>query len=571
MADLPELRVTGAAARLILDGTYNRTLELLFVDSAGDPEDMTGRTVAFDLVSDDDPGGDALWSATVDTTDEATGRLLAPTIASELAALDLTHLWFRITEPAATTAPVYGPAVITSTGAVGSVASSIAVASGPAASLTIQSAGAPGPEGPEGPEGPAGNDGPAGPPGADGADGADGAPGADGQTVLNGTGAPGSGLGADGDFYIDTGAWVIYGPKAGGSWPAGQSLVGPGSGDVVGPDGATAGNFAALDATGKVLSDSGAAPADFATAAQGAAADSAVQPGDPVADLGYDNGTSGLTATDPQAAVDELADTIATYVDPRLNVDPAAQADGEIPFVVGGAWTSDVPSAENLGLGTAAEADIGTGSGDVAAGDAAAYGPASATDSAIALFDGPGGKTLKNSAVAISTDDTFASDSDAKVPTEQAVKAYVDANAGGGDAQPVGTRERIVAAFDGMSASDGATVVASQTPYGYQQETNAIDKYVEWEVYLSAGTWKMNVGYTTAINGGIVTPSIDSSDLSTIDMYTGSTVWRNTASYTGIVVGSSGVVPVRFRAASKNASSSGYYIRLYAIEFVRTA
>lgn len=37
----------------------------------------------------------------------------------------------------------------------------------------------------------------------------------------------------------------------------------PSGGDVTGPAGATAGNFPALDATGKILSDSGSKPADF--------------------------------------------------------------------------------------------------------------------------------------------------------------------------------------------------------------------------------------------------------------------------------------------------------------------
>lgn len=100
-------------------------------------------------------------------------------------------------------------------------------------------AGATGPQGPAGPTGPAGPVGPAGPPGAKGDTGAqgppgiDGAPGptgpagADGHTVLNGTGAPANTLGHDGDFYIDTATDVLYGPKAGGNWPAtGTSLIG---------------------------------------------------------------------------------------------------------------------------------------------------------------------------------------------------------------------------------------------------------------------------------------------------------------------------------------------------------
>jgi hypothetical protein len=62
--------------------------------------------------------------------------------------------------------------------------------------------------------------------GADGADGADGAAGVDGKTVLNGAGAPGAGLGVNGDFYIDTTASALYGPKAGGAWGAGTNLIG---------------------------------------------------------------------------------------------------------------------------------------------------------------------------------------------------------------------------------------------------------------------------------------------------------------------------------------------------------
>ncbi len=53
-------------------------------------------------------------------------------------------------------------------------------------------------------------------------------------TIRNGSGAPSSGIGIDGDFYIDTSAEQIYGPKTSGAWGSGTSLVGP-----TGPTGAT--------------------------------------------------------------------------------------------------------------------------------------------------------------------------------------------------------------------------------------------------------------------------------------------------------------------------------------------
>jgi len=55
-------------------------------------------------------------------------------------------------------------------------------------------------------------------------------------------------------------------------------------------------------------------------------------------------------------------------------------------------------------------------------------GPGTSTDDAIALFDGTAGDTLQDSAKTISTDGTFAADSDALIPTQKAVKTYVDAS-----------------------------------------------------------------------------------------------------------------------------------------------
>lgn len=52
--------------------------------------------------------------------------------------------------------------------------------------------------------------------------------GAGANTVWNGTGAPSVGVGVNGDFYLDTSAYCMYGPKASGVWPGScTSLVGP--------------------------------------------------------------------------------------------------------------------------------------------------------------------------------------------------------------------------------------------------------------------------------------------------------------------------------------------------------
>lgn len=58
--------------------------------------------------------------------------------------------------------------------------------------------------------------------------GVNGADGADGKTVRYGTGAPSNALGVDGDFYVNTTyPPTLFGPKSGGVWPAGVSMVGP--------------------------------------------------------------------------------------------------------------------------------------------------------------------------------------------------------------------------------------------------------------------------------------------------------------------------------------------------------
>lgn len=74
-----------------------------------------------------------------------------------------------------------------------------------------------------------GQEGPQGPPGEDGQDGADGK---DGSKIYTGNGSPDVSLGVEGDFYLDTDNFDLYGPKTSSSWGTPINLQGP-----VGPQG----------------------------------------------------------------------------------------------------------------------------------------------------------------------------------------------------------------------------------------------------------------------------------------------------------------------------------------------
>jgi hypothetical protein len=62
--------------------------------------------------------------------------------------------------------------------------------------------------------------------GVKGDKGLTGDPGLAGKSILNGIVAPVAGIGADGDFYLDTVLMKLYGPKAAGAWPAGIIMKG---------------------------------------------------------------------------------------------------------------------------------------------------------------------------------------------------------------------------------------------------------------------------------------------------------------------------------------------------------
>lgn len=106
------------------------------------------------------------------------------------------------------------------------------------------------------------------PQGTTGAAGTNGTNGAPGSVWYEGSGAPSSGTGINGDYYLNVSNGDVY-TKTSGSWgsPVGniRGPSGSGTGDVVGPTGATANDVATFDgATGKLIKDSGVAISSLA-------------------------------------------------------------------------------------------------------------------------------------------------------------------------------------------------------------------------------------------------------------------------------------------------------------------
>jgi len=167
----------------------------------------------------------------------------------------------RVTESGTVLVPALGSATAQGTTAC------FDATSGQLGPCSASAQGATGPTGPGGPTGPAGPTGPTGPQGIQGVQGIPGAMGATGPAgvgatgaagptgpegptgpigptgagMLTGTGAPSNAQGQDGDFYFDSAATAVYGPKAANVWPGtGVSLIGPtGAAGAVGATGAT--------------------------------------------------------------------------------------------------------------------------------------------------------------------------------------------------------------------------------------------------------------------------------------------------------------------------------------------
>src|SRR3990167_1758173 len=99
---------------------------------------------------------------------------------------------------------------------------------------------------------------------------------------------------------------------------------------------------------------------------------------------------------------------------------------------------------------------------------------------------------------------------------------------------------------------------------------NTQNSELVWPLYLDSVTWKVADVHVTNGNYGIATYIFGATTIGTIDYYSAGTVSNVYAEITGFVNVTPQAADLTVRAATKNASSTGYYLELMSIALIRT-
>ena len=99
---------------------------------------------------------------------------------------------------------------------------------------------------------------------------------------------------------------------------------------------------------------------------------------------------------------------------------------------------------------------------------------------------------------------------------------------------------------------------------------NASTDYAEWLVLMASGTWRIDVVSLKGSNRGIITVSIDGISVGTCDFYNASDIKNVVIPIIGISIATSGIKTIRLATATKNASSTAYYMTPCMVHLLRT-
>ena len=147
--------------------------------------------------------------------------------------------------------------------------------------------------------------------------------------------------------------------------------------------------------------------------------------------------------------------------------------------------------------------------------------------------------------------------------------AYV--NSSGGSAGE-GHITVLATSYSDISANWGVNNNASSILQSYMANGGtASGSYMDYRLYLDAGTYTFLIYYHTTSNAGIFDVDIDGSEIASFDSYNGSTVYNNRGLQTGVNVASAGLKTIKVRVDGKNALSTGYTIFIPYLALWRTA
>ena len=121
------------------------------------------------------------------------------------------------------------------------------------------------------------------------------------------------------------------------------------------------------------------------------------------------------------------------------------------------------------------------------------------------------------------------------------------------------------------SGNDSFQFSASYVHASNRFITNTLNAYWGYDVYLTAGTWMLGFVHRNSSSMGIVTPSVDGTGLTPVDLYAASLSNNNITEIGSISVATAGTKRIKFQLTSKNASASAYGFYCHQLWLVRTA
>jgi len=109
------------------------------------------------------------------------------------------------------------------------------------------------------------------------------------------------------------------------------------------------------------------------------------------------------------------------------------------------------------------------------------------------------------------------------------------------------------------------------SPYGYLRYTAVQNDEVGWPVNLDVGSYELQVIGNTRTDNGIATVTFGATTIATIDGYSASPTDPFVYTNVPFVIAAASEATLKFKTATKNASSAGFNFALYWVRIIRTA